>query len=65
MELDDFFRSGPSTGGIQSHRKTKIRDDIAGRLRRICSDLPETEFQQLVDEMAERQLKSERRTSDW
>lgn len=65
MGLDDFFRSVPSTGGFQSHRKAKIRDDIAARLRRICSDLPETEFQELVDEMAERQLRSERRTSDW
>jgi hypothetical protein len=63
--IDDFFHSEPSPSGLQSPRKTKVRDDIAQRLRRICSDLPETEFQALVDEMAERQLKGERRTSDW
>jgi hypothetical protein len=63
--IDDFFRTERSPEGFQSPRKTKVRDDIAQRLRRICSDLPETEFQALVDEMAERQLKSERRTSDW
>ena len=63
--IDDSFHSEPSPGGLQSPRKVKVRDDIAQRLRRICSDLPETEFQALVDEMAERQLKGERRTSDW
>jgi len=65
--IDDFFRTERSPEGFQSSspRKTKVRDDIAQRLRRICSDLPETEFQQLVDEMAERQLKGEHRTSDW
>jgi hypothetical protein len=65
VELEDFFRSEASPSGFQSHRKAKVHADIAQRLRRVCSDLPETEFQALVDEMVEAQLKSERRTSDW
>jgi hypothetical protein len=27
--------------------------------------MPETEFQSLVDDMAEKQMRSERRLSDW
>ena len=54
-----------SSDKFQSNRKATIRADIAQRLRRVCSDLPETEFQGLVDEIADRQLKAERRTSDW
>lgn len=65
VEVEDFFRGDPASSGFQSNRKAKIRDDIAARLRRVCSDLPETEFQQLVDEIADKQLKGERRSSDW
>lgn len=64
MELEDFFRTESPSGGFQSHRKAKVRADIAARLRKVCSNLPETDFQDLVDEIAERQLKSERR-ADW
>ena len=65
VEVEDFFRGEMSPDRLQSNRKAKLRDDIAQRLRKVCSDLPETEFQGLVDEIADRQLKGERRTSDW
>lgn len=65
MDVEEFFRGDPPHNSLQSNRKAKIRDDIAQRLRRVCSDLPETEFQGLVDEITDRQLKGERRTSDW
>lgn len=47
-----------------SQRKATIREAIAQRLRRVCADLPETEFQELVEEMADKQLRGERRLSD-
>jgi hypothetical protein len=66
VELEDSYRSDPSAGSYHSQRKAKIRADIAQRLRRVCSALPETDFQELVEEMAERQLRGERRTiDDW
>ena len=65
MEVEDSFFSDISPGSYPAHRKKKIRDDIAARLRRVCSDLPETEFQELVDEMADKQLRSERRWNSW
>ena len=65
MNVEDYFRGDLAPSNLQSNRKVKIRDDIAQRLRKVCSDLPETEFQELVDEIADRQLKGERRTSGW
>lgn len=64
MEVEEFFPSESASNAYQSHRKAKIRGDIAQRLRRVCADLPETEFQALVDQIAERQLEGERRMSD-
>jgi len=43
-------------------RKTRfdaVRSDIAARLRRVCSDLPEDEFELLVDKMAWVQVRRE------
>jgi len=65
VNFEDLFRGDSPPNTLQSNRKTKIRDDIAQRLRKVCSELPDTEFQQLVDEIADRQLKGERRTSNW
>jgi hypothetical protein len=62
--MDKSFLSDSAPNAYQSNRKAKIRGDIAQRLRRVCADLPETEFQDLVDEMADRQMKGERRLSD-
>ncbi|HEU4747031.1 MAG TPA: hypothetical protein VFS56_00920 [Gemmatimonadaceae bacterium] len=63
MNLEDFSW-GEAISPYHSQRKATIREAIAQRLRRVCADLPETEFQALVDEMADRQLRAERRLSD-
>lgn len=63
VSLEDFSW-GEAIAPYQSQRKATIREAIAQRLRRVCSDLPETEFQALVDEMADKQLRGERRLSD-
>ncbi len=64
VDVENFFHSD-SQLPYQSQRKATIREAIAARLRRVCPDMTETEFQSLVDEMAEKQLRSERRLSDW
>ena len=46
-------------------RRATIQADIARRLRGICGHLPETEFQSLVEEMTDRQLRGERRANEW
>jgi len=63
VDLEDYFRSD-SASPHRLQRKAKIRDAIAQRLRRICSNMSETEFQLMVDDMADKQLRGERRISD-
>ena len=46
-----------------SDRRETIRRDISKRLRRICPDYTDDQFAELVDAMAERQLKGERRAN--
>ena len=44
-------------------RRDLIREDIAKRLRKVCSHLSDAEFKKLVDSMVEQKLKGERRRS--
>lgn len=46
---------------IHSRREKEVRDDIARRLRPVCSNFPDDEFQKLVKTMADKQVKCERR----
>jgi hypothetical protein len=46
---------------IHSLREKAVREDIAERLRPVCSNFPDDEFQKLVAVMADRQVKRERR----
>jgi len=64
VDVDNFFHTDAQLP-YRSQRKATIREGIAARLRRVCPDMTETEFQSLVAEMAEKQLQSERRLSDW
>jgi len=49
--------------GADPSRRGAIRDDIARRIKRVCADLSDQDFTTLVDEMADRQLKGERRAN--
>ena len=44
-------------------RRDLVREDIAKRLRKVCSHLSDAEFKKLVDSMADQKLKGERRRS--
>lgn len=46
---------------IHSRREKEVREDIARRLKPVCSNFPEDEFQKLVKTMADNQVKCERR----
>ena|SRR5687768_3870901 len=63
VDLEEFSW-GDAIAPYHSQRKATIREAIAQRLRKVCSDLPETEFQELVEQMADKQLRGERRLSD-
>ena len=47
----------------QSSRKETIRADIARRLKRICSNLSDEDFDDLVDVIADNKIKGDRRTT--
>ncbi|HYN82814.1 MAG TPA: hypothetical protein VES88_15100 [Gemmatimonadaceae bacterium] len=44
-------------------RRDTIREDIARRLRHICSHMSDSEFKELVNSMADQKLKGERTKS--
>lgn len=51
----------PTVDEIHSRREKEVRDDIARRLKPVCSNFPDDEFQKLVKTMADKQVKCERR----
>lgn len=53
--------SDPTLEEIHSLREKAVREDIARRLKPVCSNFPDDEFQKLVTVMADRQVKRERR----
>ena len=53
--------SEPTLNEAHHLREKAVREDIARRLRRVCSNLSEEEFDSLVAQMADRQVKRERR----
>jgi hypothetical protein len=46
---------------IHSLREKKVREEIATRLRRVCSTFSNDEFEKLITLMAARQVRCERR----
>lgn len=63
MQLGKYGPSASSDDAFLHTRREIIRDDIAKRIRKVCSHLSEADFKNLVNEMAEQKLKGERRTS--
>lgn len=53
--------SEPTLDQIHNLREKAVREDIARRLKRVCSNLSDDEFAKLVGLMADRQLRRERR----
>ncbi|HUQ18995.1 MAG TPA: hypothetical protein VM099_05225 [Gemmatimonadaceae bacterium] len=54
------------SGDEETHhieRRNKVRDDISRRLRPICANFSDAEFDKLVDTMTDRKLKGEQRAA--
>ena len=62
MQLERYGMSGNEDAFLKM-RRDLIREDIAKRLRHICSHMSDTEFKKLVNSMADQKLKGERRKS--
>ncbi len=46
---------------LHALRESQVREEIATRLRRVCGNFSQEDFDRLVQKMAERQLRDERR----
>ena len=60
MQLAKYDQSSSNNDSHLHARRDNIRDDIAKRLRNVCSHLSDAEFKKLVNSMAEQKLKGER-----
>jgi hypothetical protein len=63
LTLDEHVHSDSRMAEIHSLREKAVREDITRRLRRVCSNFSDDEFEGLVKLMAARQVKCERRQS--
>lgn len=61
MGSEEHAFGEPTVEEIHSRREKEVRDDIARRLKPVCSNFPDDEFQKLVKTMADRQVQRERR----
>jgi hypothetical protein len=62
MQADRQRDFATDENAYQATRKEAIRVDLVARLRRICANLSEEEFNKLVDAMTEQKLRGERRS---
>ena len=60
MQLGKSDRVAQSDSAFLQTRRENIRDDIAKRLRTVCSHLSDAEFKKLVEAMTDQKLKGER-----
>ena len=60
---DNAADRSPKPPDTPEQREECVRNDLLKRLRPVCKDLPEQDFQDLVAAMTREQLRSERLTS--
>lgn len=63
LKSNEHVFSDSGMAEIHSLRESAVREDIARRLRSVCSHFSDDEFEKLVKLMAARQVKCERRRS--
>jgi hypothetical protein len=61
LESDEHVYRETGMAEIHSLREKVVREDITRRLKGVCSNFADDEFETLVRLMAERQVKCERR----
>ncbi len=59
LDSPENFNPSDFLAEERARRFEKARKDIARRLQKICSELPEEDFRSLVDKMARAQVRSE------
>lgn len=63
MTSEEHAYSNSGMGEVHALREKVVREDITRRLREVCSNFSDDEFEKLVRLMAARQVRCERRQS--
>jgi hypothetical protein len=61
LELRAKIYTDSTIEDLHALREKEVREEIAQRLRGVCGGFPNEDFEQMVNTMAERQLRDERR----
>ena len=61
MESEEQVYVDSALTELHTLRERAVREEIARRLGRVCSNFSDDDFDQLVQKMAERQVRGERR----
>lgn len=63
MEASEHVYSESGMAEVHALREQKVREEIARRLKKVCANFSDDEFEKLVKLMAARQVRCERRQS--
>jgi hypothetical protein len=63
VDSEQIFGADSAVREVHSVREKTVRDDIARRVRPVCSHCSDEEFNELVRKMADHQVRSERKQS--
>ena len=63
MTLEEYAHRETGMAEVHSRREKLVQEDITRRLRGVCSNFSDDEFEKLVRLMATRQVRCERRQS--
>jgi hypothetical protein len=63
LETGEHVYSESGMAQVHALHEQKVRDDIARRLRTVCANFSDDDFEKLVKLMAARQVSCERRQS--
>jgi hypothetical protein len=61
LKPDEQDYAEPTIASLHALREKTVREEIAARLRPVCTQFPVDEFTRMVEKMAERKLREERR----
>ena len=61
LESQEKVYTDPALSERHALREKQVREEIATRLRTVCRNFPQEDFDRLVKKIAERQVRDERR----
>jgi hypothetical protein len=61
LDAEEHAYQDPALTEIHAAREKSVRDDVARRLRRVCSHCDEEDFRNLVRKIADQKVRDERK----